>query len=24
MSMMKAARLHEIGGRFTFDEVPLP
>jgi D-arabinose 1-dehydrogenase-like Zn-dependent alcohol dehydrogenase len=24
MSMMKAARLHEIGGQFTFDEVPLP
>jgi D-arabinose 1-dehydrogenase-like Zn-dependent alcohol dehydrogenase len=24
MSMMKAARLHEIGGRFSFDEVPLP
>ncbi|MNQ52104.1 Sorbitol dehydrogenase [compost metagenome] len=24
MSTMKAARLHQIGGRFTLDEVPLP
>ncbi|MGY1917503.1 alcohol dehydrogenase catalytic domain-containing protein [Pseudomonas tolaasii] len=24
MSVMKAARLHEIGVKFTFDEVPLP
>lgn len=24
MSTMKAARLHEIGGRFTVDELPLP
>ncbi|AYC32360.1 alcohol dehydrogenase [Pseudomonas cavernae] len=24
MSMMRAARLHEIGGKFTFDEVPMP
>lgn len=24
MSLMKAARLHEIGGRFTVDEIPVP
>ena len=24
MTMMKAARLHEIGGRFTFDDIPQP
>ena len=24
MTMMKAARLHEIGGKFSIDEVPVP
>ena len=24
MSMMRAARLHEIGGRFSIDQIPIP